>query len=479
MKRTLLFTIFCLFGQIHIYAQDLSEHGNWFYKLTKKEPRNHWSQPLPFPQSAADNAGRIVYTAKEKLKMGVIAEALKEVYPKPKLNSYFIDLEPLFNSNKMDKSKIPTRDYRFGYRIAIFSRPMESIEGKIQKKDFNWYYYDDGTLDFVTVNVNYIPDFLGGWGFEYDGPKINLEKHFTYQEINGKESNQPKDLNLGYVVSITSNDETFTEAQKNLGNNYGVPSLNFGNDADKHFVFRKFSSTSILNGKKFDSKESRHKIHTVENMVIMSYNGKMPLIPLTIETYLNICDKISDERIENHKLIKTQNASDYQNNKKHYDEVEAKLIAEEEANKEFLKLLREEYKTRLQEQAIVNFAYRQVFEYRNYSSYGKEISNKITGRTEPTSTAIKNFFITNPKLGKAYYSYDKDFYKNMTDGEIRTMAIIWRDFIRTPDHPDFKKGNSLEQNKVNINRCTDNPDFYLHYFQEKFKWRKLEEIMGK
>jgi hypothetical protein len=293
-------------------------------------------------------------------------------------------------------------------------------------------------------------------------------------------------LNLGYVVSITSNDETFTEAQKILGNNYGVPSLNFANDADKHFVFRKFSSTSILNGKKIDSREPRHKIHTVENMVIMSHNGKMPLMPLSIETYLNICEEISNERIEKHKLIKTQNASDYQNNKKHYDDMEAKLIAEEETNKEFVKLLRQEYKTRLQEQAIVNFAYRQVFEYRNYSSYGKEISNKITGKTEPTSTAIKNFFITNPKLGKAYYSYDKDFYKNMTDGEIRTMSIIWRDFIRTPDHPDFKKGNSIGQNEikdirhlVNQNRYTDNPDFYLHYFQQKFKWRKLEEIMGK
>ncbi|MBX7224980.1 MAG: hypothetical protein K1X55_03055 [Chitinophagales bacterium] len=284
---------------------------------------------------------------------------------------------------------------------------------------------------------------------------------------------------MGYVVSITSNNETFTEAQKILGNNYGVPSLNFGTEADKHFVFRKFSSTSILNGKKIDSNEPRHKIHTVDNMVVMSHNGKMPLIPLSIETYLNICDKICDERINTHKLIKTQNASDYAKNKKHYDDMEIKLIAEEEANKEFVKNLRQEYKNRLQEQAIVNFAYRQVFEYRNYSSYGKEISNKNTGGYEPTASVIKNFFITNPKLGKAYYSYDKDFYKNMADGEIRTIAIVWRDFIRTPDHPAYGKGNSIGENNVVDNRYNDNPDFYLHYFQQNFNWIKLAEILGK
>jgi hypothetical protein len=472
-------TIIFLFVSFSAFTQDIPDKGNWFYLYTKKEPQNHWSQPMPFPQSAADYAGQLVYSAKEKSKMGAIVDALKEVYPRPKLNSYFIDLVALFNSAKMDKTKIPIRDYRFGYRVAVFSRPMEAMAGKVVKKDFKWEWYDDATLDFVTVNVNYIPDFLGGWGFEYDGPKINLEKHFTYQEINGKESNQPKDLNLGYVVSITSNDESFTEAQKSLGSNYGVPSLNFGNDADKYFVFRKFSSSSILNGKKFESKEPRHKIHTVENMVILTHNDKMPLIPLTIETYLNLCDKICAERIASHKLIKVSNADDYNKNKKHYDDLEAKLIAEEVANTEFIKSLRQEYKSRFQEQAIVNFAYQHVFEYRNYASYGKEISNKKTNKYDPQSLVVKNFFIKEPKLGKAYYSYDKDYYKNMADGEIRTMAVIWRDIIRAPDHPDFGKGNRIENNSVNESRYTDNPDFYLHYFQDKFRWGKLEAIMGR
>ncbi|MBK7691821.1 MAG: hypothetical protein IPJ31_12135 [Bacteroidetes bacterium] len=252
---------------------------------------------------------------------------------------------------------------------------------------------------------------FGRLGFEYDGPKINLEKHFTYKEINGKESNQPKNLNLGYVVSITSNDEAFSNAQKYLGENYGVPSLNFGNEADKHLVFRKFASTSILNGKKIESKEPRHKIHTVDNMVVLSHNGKMPLTELSIETYLNICENISDERIAYHKLAKVNNASDYEKNRKQYDDMEIQLIAEEEANKEFITNLRQVYKSRLQEHAIVNSAYNHVFEYKNCTSYAKEISNKKTGKFEPTQSVINNFFINNPKLGKAYYSYDKDFYK--------------------------------------------------------------------
>ncbi|MBX7224979.1 MAG: hypothetical protein K1X55_03050 [Chitinophagales bacterium] len=188
MKRVLLFFTFCLFGQVSVYSQDLSNSGNWFYILTNKEPKNHWVQPLPFPESAADYSGQIEYSAMEKSKMRIIAEVLREVYPKPKLHSNVFQLVPLFNSDKMDKSKIPTRDYRFGYRIDVSTHPMTVENGKLQNS-FKLGYTDIPFFHFLSVNINYIPDFLGGWGFEYDGPKINLEKHFTYQEINGKESN--------------------------------------------------------------------------------------------------------------------------------------------------------------------------------------------------------------------------------------------------------------------------------------------------
>jgi hypothetical protein len=468
---------------VSLQAQVPSEYGNWFYLYPKKEPKNHYVQPLPFPQSAADPAGQIVYSAMEKKKMGKIVEALKEVYPKPKLNSYFIDLQALFNSAKMDKAKIAKRDYRFGYYIGIQSRPMYALEGKLVKKDFNWEWPDDGTLDFVTVNVNYIPDFLGGWGFEYNGPKIMLEEDFTYINKRRLENDKFKDTKTArgktHIVSITTNHQTFADGKKILGSNYGVPALEYGNEADKHFVLRNFSSTSILNGKKFDSKEDRHKLHTVQNMVIMSHNGKLPLLPLSIEQYLNIADSVCNERIENHRYNKNFYKDDYPKNKKRYDDLEAKNIAEEEGNREFIRRLRQEYQNRLQDQAIVNIAYQQVFEYRNYASYGTQIRNKITEKYEPTASVIRNFFITDSKLGKAYYSYDKDFYKSMADGEIRTLAVIWWDVIRAPDHPDFGVGNSINKNVVVENRYTDNPDFYLHHFDKKFDWKKLESLLGK
>jgi hypothetical protein len=491
MKRISTFTILYLLVA-NTFAQTDSVYGNWFYLYLKKEPKTHWSQPLPFPQMAADYEGRVTYTLKEKEKMGKILEALKEVYPRPKLHSYFFEVKPFFNLSKWDKAKVAKRDYRFGYGINFFSKFVWIDDNKVNKnKPIDWTANMDagirtfGSFNPVDININYIPDFLGGIAHNYEGPEIVNEKSFTYKKVNGKETNQARDLERGYVVSITARDETFQEAEKHLGKNYGVPSLQLGNGADKYFVYRKFSSSALnLDGNfrvygKFNSEEPRHKIHTTSNMVIMSHNGKLPLLPLSIETYLNICEKICDEQIEYFKLNKTNNPSDYEKNKKHYDKLEADNIASVEGNKLFLQKLKEEYKGRLNDHAIVNIAFNEAFGYRKYDNFGESIYNSKTGKLEPIASAVKIFFITNSKLGKAFYSYDKNFYKGMADGEIRTIAIVWNDVSRAPDHPDFGKENNIDKDQVNRNEYTDNPNYYLHYFQKKFDWKKLEALLGK
>jgi hypothetical protein len=208
-------------------------------------------------------------------------------------------------------------------------------------------------------------------------------------------------------------------------------------------------------------------------MVILSHNNKLPFIPLTIENFLNVADEIVDET--------TTYANTYFTN----ESAKKEQLEKQASSKAFIQLLRQTYVNRLQEHAIIDVRYAHISDfawghiYYNQKTKQEEVLNLLTDKREPISQMLRKFFIADTKYGKAFYTYDKDYYKNMADGEIRTICVVWKDLIRLPDHKDYGKGFQIINNEVVKNRFSDNPDFYLHHFNNKFDWNKLKALLGK
>jgi hypothetical protein len=481
MKKIITFTIFC-FITVTTFAQTVSEYGNWFYYVgwedKQPKPPSHFGVNKGFPpKSITDLENTVTVTPRDKTKMSGLVEALKAPYPKPKYHSLFYELTPSI-PNRDDKAIL---DYRFGYKLNLKSIYMWVKDGTITDKKIDWSgNMQAGILTaadygIIMANINCIPDFLLGSRNEVEGVFFEKERHLTYHSRKVgtgeyKDNDIFKDKTKDIVVSITNNYESFTRAEKVLGNNANIPSTMIGNGADEFFTFRNFSSNQIRKGNKEKETDDRFKIHTANNMVILSYNNKLPLIPLTIERFLNIAETNLAEDIEFD--VSNNEATKTMYNKKHG------------ALKKFINQLREVYKDKLQNQAILALPYQNLWGYRKdvlhreYSIWNNEIQN-----SEPiTNDLLKKIFTQDTKNGRAYYTYDKTFYKGMVDGEIRTICLVWKDIIRSVDHSSNGKGYVLNNNRiseVSENGYTDNPDFYLSHFYKKMDWNRLKALLGK
>jgi hypothetical protein len=484
-----LIILFVITG--NLFAQT-SENGNWFFHNGDLLfPKSHSAQSPIFPVASlrSDNH-KITFSPKEKAKIVKIVEALKEVNPKPKYHSMLYWLFPS-TTFPMDQALIDKRQYRFRYHIGLQYEFMGLVNGKLSDKFGTGRFLRE--WDFLNVNINQMPRFLGGkmgdFGNAYEGSLFELEADFTYKKYNGDRSLPtggpereafPRDESKDSFVSIKSRDHSFVEAAKHLSINDGMPPLKFGNEADNHFVYRRFTSSRLRHSGehrvsgKVEPKFDKYNYHTVNNMVILSHNNKLPFKPVTIERFLNVADKILDEVVG------------YYNQYSNTTEAIKKEIFEKNARtRAFIQNLREIYKNRLQEPAIIDSRYSHVSDislgyiFADNRAKQPEILNLITDKREPATQVASRFFVSDPKQGKAFYTYDRDFYKNMADGEIRTICVIWKDYIRTPDNPDYGKGYSIGKDGVEQNRFSDNPDHYLYHFGKKFDWKNFESVLGK
>lgn len=490
--RVLFFLFLPLNG---LLAQTVSENGNWFFHNSESTfPKSHSTQSTTFPVASlrSDNH-KITFSPKEKAKIVKMIEALKEVNPKPKYHSMLYWLFPQVNGGlKTTQAIVDKRQYRFSYFIGLQYEFMGLVNGQLSDKFGTGRFLRE--WDFLNVNVNSIPNFLGGkkgdFDNAYEGSLFVTEEDFTFKKYNGERilpingSSEreafPRDGTKDWYVSIESRDHSFVEAAKHLSTKDGMPPLKFGNEADDHFVYRRFTSSRLnhsgehkVNGK-VEPKFDKYNYHTINNMVILSHNNKLPFKPLTIERFLNVANNILDE-IDAHdrQYLNTTEA------------IKKEIFEKNARTRAFIQTLREIYKDRLQEPAIIDSRYSHVSDiswghiFADNRAKQPEILNLITDKREPANQVASRFFVSDPKLGKAFYTYDKDFYKNMADGEIRTICVVWKDYIRTPDNPDFGKGYSIGKDGVIRNRSTDNPDHYLYHFGRKFDWKKFGAVLGK
>jgi hypothetical protein len=476
----------------NLFAQT-GESGNWFFHNGDLLfPKSHSAQSPILPvASLRSDSHKITFSPKEKAKIVKLVEALKEVNPKPKYHSMlywlFPNTPPSLNQAVIDK-----RQYRFNYFIGLRYEFMGLVNGKLSDQFRTGRFLRE--WDFLNVNVNSMPSFLGGkmgdFDNAYEGSLFIAEEDFSFKKydgerilpVNGSEERAkfPRDEIKDLFVSIESRDHSFAEAAKHFGSGFGMPSLKFGNDADNYFVYRRFTSSRLSHSglhkvyRKVEPKFDKYNYHTVNNMVILSYNNKLPFKPVTIERFLNVADKILDEADAYYKQ--------YSNTP---EEIKKENLEKHARTRAFIQNLRGIYKNRLQEPAIIDSRYSHVSDfswghiYANNRAKQPEILNLITDKPEPANQVASRFFVSDPKQGKAFYTYDRDYYKNMADGEIRTICVIWKDYIRTPDNPDYGKSYSIGKDGVIRNRFTDNPDHYLYHFGRKFDWKKFEAILGK
>lgn len=476
--------------QNYTIAQTTSEYGNWFYESSTGNavnisPKTHSGKPTVFPGTGVqgDNI-KLNFTTKEKAKFQKIIEALKEVNPKPKYHSMLYWMYPQTPNGwrKLTPAMITNRQFRFSYFIGLQYQYMHFDEGKPVDQFFALKFGRE--WDFLNININAIPDFLGGkagdFNNRYDGPRFEAENDFTFKKFAGdralpmrgdEREKYPRYPGNEWVVSIENQAGSFERANKELGEDLGVASFDIGNEADKHFVYRRFRSSRSISRKKENDKLSRHEVN---NMVILSYNSQLPFKPLTIGRFIEIGNDIVDELIAN-----------YNNKTDLRADIKQEILENHNNTKRFLQGLRTEYANRLNEQAIIDNQYSHVsdlaggFIFNDNRQKTLEISNSITNKREAVSNVLSKFFVTETKRGKAFYSYDNEFYKGMADGEIRTICVIWKDYIRTTDHRDYGKGYQMEEGNVIQNRFSDNPDHYLYHFNKKFDWKKLKALLGK
>lgn len=496
IQRYFLFLILLCFSFSNLFAQTASETGGWFYESStgnevKIYPKTHSGPPTVFPGTGVrgDNH-KIPFSLKEKNKVLKIVDALKEVNPKPKYHSIVYWLFPQA-PGRLDQAIVTKRQYRFNYFIGLQYEYMGFANSKLSDQFGTGRFLRE--FDFLNVNINSMPNFLGGKKGDFDnqyfGSLFIPEADFSFKKYNGQRSLPtggpereafPRDETKDLFVSIESRDHSFVEAAKHLATSDGMPPLKFGNEADNHFVYRRFTSSRLrhsgehrVSGKS-DPKLDKYNYHTINNMVILSHNNKLPFKPVTIERFLNVANNILDEiDAYNRQYLNTTEA------------IKKEIFEKNARTRAFIQNLRETYKTRLQEPAIIDSRYSHVSDiswghiFADNRAKQPEILNLITDKREPANQVASRFFVSDPKQGKAFYTYDKDFYKNMADGEIRTICVIWKDYIRTPDNPDFGKGYSIGKDGVIQNRFSDNPDHYLYHFGKKFDWKKFAAVLGK
>ena len=502
MKKTIIFLqLLCAFVG-NIKAQIVSEYGNWFYTSSTGNavnifPKSHFGSPTVFPGAGVqgDNI-KMNFSTKEKSKFQKIIEVLKEVNPKPKYHSmlYWVYPQTPNGFRQLTKAMIDKRQFRFSYFIGLQYQYM-ALENNKPVANITALKFGR-EWDFLNININTMPDFLGGkagdFDNRYDGPRFVPENDFAFKKYNGDRSlptggdereNFPRYPSNDRVLSIENRYDAFEGAAKYLSEAEGFVPFEFGNEADKHFVYRRFNSSRLEHSgthqlygkvKEKDLGYDKYNRHEVNNMVILSYNNQLPFKPISIGRFLEMGDDIVDEITEK-----------YYNETNLRADIKQENLDKLQRTKAFIQLLREKYAGRLQEHAIIDARYSHVSDFswghilNNNRNKTEEILNRISGKREAVSQVLGNFFTTDTKMGKAFYIYDKDFYKNMADGEIRTICVIWKDYIRVPDHKDFGKGFQIENDEVLQNRFSDNPDHYLYHFNKKFDWKKLEALLGK
>lgn len=484
MKK--LFFISFLVLNNTLNAQTISDYGQWHYVGNVIEGPTHFEKPKTFPPATnIEGQVTVTYSAKEKEKMIKILETFKEVYPKPKYHSY---VSRLWNwANTTDKAKVAKREYRFGYQLELQPEKMWVEGGKLANKKMMFVNMDattrnsDGNL--ISILVNYIPP--SQFGMYSDCPKPQLEISLSYKNEPGKNyyenAKLRRDTVKGVIFSITNTDYTFDEAEKLVGKNMGVPTAKFNTDADKYFVWRRFTSSAMYSGSRPTvRKDDKNKEHRIYNTVILSHNNQMPYIPITIGELIENAYQINEE---NHIQLRRQNwdytEKDLDEMRERNEKQRTNMKSEYNLGKTFLDEVKEYYSDKLEQHAIVDIAFNETFSkilvYDNYAiyDYAKEKSVAIN------KELIGKIFLSDPKQGKAYYRFDRNFYRNISDGEIRTITLSWIENVRMPTHPNYQKGNSLLNDQVKNMNFGDNPEFFWHHFYQKFDWKKLESVLGK
>ena len=66
----------------------------------------------------------------------------------------------------------------------------------------------------------------------------------------------------------------------------------------------------------------------------------------------------------------------------------------------------------------------------------------------------------------------------MADGEIHTIAVIWKDLIRISERGDFGKGYSIINDSVEQNFFADNPTIFNTTSTKNSTGRSLKRYWG-
>ncbi len=470
MKKIIILLILTAFIAI-TNAQtitDTREIGSWVFDNSKGrlEQYDHFAlkEKYKFPPATINGWTSMTVSAKKTIKrspavqssMQAIMQLLKTAYPKPYKESitYEVDNIPAHNGGKPLAYKITLHEEQFQYKngkIIPINADIASVS--------NHFY--------GTIYVNYIPESID-IRYTSNNSSINIQNKLSY--LSNTQTTNTKERPNGQVYALGPQNN-FVEAmgyiKRNLEDykmpNPNPPNVKFNNDADKYFVTRRLTANV--------SKETKAVSYGISNFVVLSLNNQLPFAPVSRKEFLSLLeDNLNEEAGKQKEYFEkyVKNTEDYKRNQKSIDKNNDDNAKDRKRKYEVINLIKEQYKTELEQPAILGPAHYQLADVGFYYLFNV--------KNIPTAKEIKDVFITDKNAGYSLFRFDKNFYNGLKEEDIKTIAFEWEERLQEipvtdnfPDanYTDKKTGKLLAD--IKFHRALD----------YKFNWAKLATLLTK
>jgi hypothetical protein len=458
------FLCLCVFVVQSQTITDTRTIGSWVFSLGNGK-LDHFSAVNKFPPATIkgkisnENWGdKIVKLSPAvQAKMQAILQVFKDAYPLPYKESvcYGVQYIPAIVGDRPLAYNIHMGDYGFTYDNA---GKVKLINPGSQLGDM----YEG----YGNVYVNYIPEAARTTISSEQGLKImyKLSYYSNTQQTNTKERPNGK----VYAIGPQNN---FIKELKNLDTdieNYKLSkpkaaAIKFGNESDNYFAIRRLRASVV--------KAEQTVSYVMSNFVVVSRNNQLPLIPVSRKEFLNLLeDNLNEEaQVEKDRFEKyVKPTADYAKNKERIDKNNDDNFKDRKRKYDVINLIREVYKNELDKPAIISpdqvgltdVGFYHIFNVKNV----------------PTAKEINDVFLNDKNVGHALYRVDANFYKDLKEGDIKTIAFEWEEkLLNLPIADNFLDANYID--KVSGKLLTEVK--FHRAIQYKFNWSKLASLLNK
>jgi hypothetical protein len=445
-KNIFLLSVFLCLAVFVVQSQtitDTREYGSWVHARGEGS-YSHFKPGLTVPPSKQN-------------KMQSILQVFIDAYPKPYKESVCYGVKGITKGtgNKSIAYNIHIGDYGFTYDDAGKIKPINPGS-----------QLGDMYEGYGNVYVNYIPETARTTISSEQGLKImyKLSYYSNTQQTNTKERPNGK----VYAIGPQNN---FVKELKNLDTdieNYKLSkpkatTIKFDNEADNYFTIRRLRASVV--------KAEQTVSYVMSNFVVVSRNNQLPLIPVSRKEFLNLLeDNLNEEaEVEKDRFEKyVKPTADYAKNKERIDKNNENNFKDRKRKYDVINLIGEVYKNELDKPAIISpdqvgltdVGFYHIFNVKNV----------------PTVKEINDVFLNDKNVGYALYRMDANFYKDLKEGDIKTIAFEWEEkLLNLPIADNFLDANYID--KASGKLLTEVK--FHRAMQHKFSWNKLASLLNK